>query len=47
MDFQKILKSRNLAYPRVLWEQKQCNKFQKSRLRTKNVIETQKRTQAA
>ena len=46
MDFQEISKSRNLAYPRALWAQKQCSKFQNSRLRTKNVIETQKCTQA-
>ena len=38
MDFQKILKSRNLAYPRVLWAQKHCSKFQNSRLRTKTLL---------
>ena len=47
MNFQKILKSWNLAYLKVLWAQKQCSKFQNFRLSTKKVIETQKSTQAA
>ena len=47
MDFQKIPKSWNLLYLRVLRAQKQWSKFQKFGLSTKNVIETQKCIQAA
>ena len=42
MDFQKISKSRNLAYLRVLQAPKKCDKFQNFGLSTKKVIETQK-----
>ena len=42
MDFQKVSKSWNLAYLRVLWAQKQCSKFQNFRSSIKKVIETQK-----
>ena len=47
MDFQKISKPWNLLYLRVLRAQKQCSKFEKFGLSTKNVVETQKCTKAA
>ena len=45
--FSKISKSWNLAYLRILLTQKQCSKFQNSRLSRKKVTETQKCTRAA
>ena len=47
MDLQKISKSLNLAFLRVLLSQKQCSKFQNFGVSTKKFIETQKCIQAA